>query len=258
MDIITAKLGAKMAQSELKANGQVGYTSPPETVFQTALGEVEGISTYEAPGKLGLVVGNTYTVRLADGDYECVCVGGEVDGLEFHWLGNGGLIGYADTGETFVVVEMEVSPEVTEVGWMTTVIDTNVGASCTVIASETIHTIDPKYLPPSQPKVIDLDSYGIGIGILELVQSGGGVGQSANMKQFWDDITTDRELRLELNYATYRIVIEQCTRMNISATGAACQLSFAFLLVTDSGTTTSVNVAMARSGDDVVLAVKVT
>lgn len=112
-------------------------------------------------------------------------------------------------------------------------------------------------LPMSKPKVIDLDSYGIGTAILGLVQSGGGTAELPNMAQFWNDINTDKELRLEQNYRSYRFRIDQCVLMKTIAQGTTVQLAFSFMVTELDGSTTTASVAIAKSNDVALIAVKV-
>lgn len=108
------------------------------------------------------------------------------------------------------------------------------------------------------PVVVDLDSYGLGVAILQFVQQGGGVGVQSEMGKFWDDISNRDNLRLKMAYDEYFFAIDQCARMYIGDGNVACQLSFALLLVTESGETTNVSVAIARNNNNkAVLAVKV-
>lgn len=107
------------------------------------------------------------------------------------------------------------------------------------------------------PVVVDLDSYVLGAAILQFVQQGGGVGVQSEMGKFWDDISNRDNLRLTMAYGQYFFVIDQCARMYIGDSDVACQLSFALLLVTETGETTNVSVAIARNNNKAVIAVKV-
>lgn len=119
---------------------------------------------------------------------------------------------------------------------------------------EIIHGIDPKYIPEeAYPKIIDLDSYGLGSVILGLVTTGGGIVTLPNMEQFWKDINTNQELRLELNYMEYRFKIDQCVRMNTNLSGSTVQLSFSLMFVQLDGTTVSASVAIAYTGDNAAM-----
>ena len=144
MDIITAKLGANMAISELTANGQIGYEEPAvtEKVFECTI-PADG-SEARIEGPIGLRTDCAYRVTVDGKAYDCHVDYGErvhinsadeaypvyING---DWAYNGGTIVYPyylylryknpnehDT-DGHVIVEMPIK-------------------------EATIHTIDPKYL----------------------------------------------------------------------------------------------------------------
>jgi len=107
-------------------------------------------------------------------------------------------------------------------------------------------SFDPITLAMAKPKVIDLDEYGIGVAILYLFANGGGTQTLENVGQFWSDISTDKELRLEMNYSEWRFVIDQCARMMEPGFGAV-QLSYGFLVTDEEGTSYEIKVSIVRT-----------
>lgn len=104
MDILTAKLGANMAQNDLKANGQIGYA---ETVVTTLVPETK--HDFQPNEDLGGALATTispvpfvsledkieYTIKWNGVDYTCAAV--------ITQLGNLGILGLGDdTGEPFI------------------------------------------------------------------------------------------------------------------------------------------------------------
>lgn len=107
----------------------------------------------------------------------------------------------------------------------------------------------------AKPKVIDLDSYGISEVILGLFAGGGGSMSLEKSEQFWDEVNTDRELRLVATGMGNRFVIDQCTRTFYNE--GVLQIYFAMMIV-DSGTMFPVNVAIVQGGNLTTVYVTVT
>lgn len=68
---------------------------------------------------------------------------------------------------------------------------------------ETVHTINPVYLKPAMPKIINLREYDFGGTTLEqtffaLLSQGGGATTFGYNKQFYDDIATERNIRVRI------------------------------------------------------------
>lgn len=142
---IEVNQAAEKAREELEKSGQVGRTKIgrktvwEETTAQTVL--LEGMNAYIIPiyGSTGVKAGDKVTVIFDGEQYVCTAV--EIDGLV--GFGNFGLIGGAeDTGEPFVYSDITGSGFTG--GLLTTQGEHTYSASVTV---ETIHPIDPKYLP---------------------------------------------------------------------------------------------------------------
>jgi hypothetical protein len=94
---------------------------------------------------IGLEVGKTYTVKLDSGNYTAVCKEETKDGITARTLGNTSIYGEGeDTGESFLVSEVFTAEESVII-----IVDRNQGTHAEIIdlAGETIHPIDPKYLP---------------------------------------------------------------------------------------------------------------
>lgn len=144
-DPIDITQGANKALAILRGSGAVGYAEPGKFLYEADLisGGFPNVTMFIQGGYLiGLEVGKRYTVKNDSGTYNGVCA--EVGGITY--VGNLSLLdssdGAYDTGELYVVVEaiLEGTP-------VTMVADANHGTHITVSTAETIHTIDPKYLP---------------------------------------------------------------------------------------------------------------
>ena len=106
--------------------------------------------------KAGLVAGTTYTVALDSGNYTAVCKRIDSNGESILIIGNAALLGMPgmeDTGESFIVYEGYDS--VSE-SYISVVVDAQAGTRCKVY--ETIHHIDPKFLPGVCLPVVELST----------------------------------------------------------------------------------------------------
>lgn len=168
--------------------GGVGYTEPSKTVFSSAL--ENGIVDTNAEA-LVLNAGETYTVQLDSGTYTAVGKAFANEFVEAVYLGNVtlGLGDEPDTGESFMVVD---SVDLASNERSLFAMDRNNGTHVTVSSVETIHPIDPKYLPEVAPKVIDLDKYGISDIILSLFAQGGGQYESDVKTALWHELEENR------------------------------------------------------------------
>lgn len=156
-DPIDINLGAKKALAILRGSGVVGYTEPGEVIiFDVALADNDGISSYDGIEKLDLTVGNTYTVKMDSGSYSTVCKTTNAEGTEIRYLGNAAALGGDDTGESFTIASAQASIE----GIAVAVADFANGTKCTIIdpMGRTIHPIDPKYLPGVCLPVVEITS----------------------------------------------------------------------------------------------------
>ncbi len=146
MDMITAKLSANMAISELVENGQVGradvkkQTAAEPFVYPAGKNGVDGIkANYEY-----LIEEATYIVTIDGVEYKTV---GRHNGYPIFFIGNELLVdGNEDTGEPFGI-EL---PDDGNLNWSRMVLkekpteDTHVTIE---LVEETVQPIDPKYLP---------------------------------------------------------------------------------------------------------------
>ena len=115
-----------------------------EAVLADAVLEDNGAGTgFCQLTSLGLSAGQTYTVELSDGVHNSVCKETTMEGMPITYLGNMGIIGGEDTGESYVVYDVPIVAS-------TVVQDTN-GGNKVIIKGATIKTLDPKYLPESVP-----------------------------------------------------------------------------------------------------------
>lgn len=106
--------------------------------------------------------------------------------------------------------------------------------------AETVHTIDPKFLPG--PKVIDLTKYTHEITsgmsesfneiILTLFANGGGSQDSIDDDNFWDDVSTDRPLLFVIDAEALApgVTIEAEANSVMRGNGAIGVIEFAFLV----------------------------
>ena len=195
-----------------------------------------------------LVEGESYTVKIASGVYTSVCKKIMLDGMVAGYIGSPKLLGGEDTGEPFCFATADVVAAITALCF-----DFNGGTTMTV--SQETKTIDPKYLPPSQPKVIDLDSYGIGQVIVGLFANGGGTHSMQTNEQFWADISTDSELRLEQADGPFRFVVDHGVSMK--GGNGPVQLSYNFLVMDETGALHNIAVCIGRNGDNIIVNVKV-
>jgi hypothetical protein len=135
-----------MLQS-MKSNGGVGYTEHGKVIVDTELPDILDSAT-QATGISAkgneFEVGKNYTVTTDSGTYLTVCKKIIVDEQELIMLGNAVVWGMEDTGEPFIILLFYEDEQ-----WLIGCIDFNCGTHMTVSTAETIHTIDPKFLPPS-------------------------------------------------------------------------------------------------------------
>lgn len=128
--------------NKLKRSGGVGYTKPGKTVFTA---ELNG-GLYGGVGAIALQGNESYVVTTDKDKFEATCVEVHASGnVTLRWVGNGHLAlpsNLYDTGESFCVYYADQNGTITHGA-----IDANGGSHITVSLPETVHTIDPKYLP---------------------------------------------------------------------------------------------------------------
>ena len=141
MDILTLSLAAKKALREL------GVDATPGKVFLKETTASYGVVTRY----IGLAAGKTYNVSFLGGTFQAVCKAGE----EIRYIGNLSLFieDAENTGEVFCIAE------VVEDGQIGTVWSFSIeGEEFTVSTAETIHPIDPKFLPGVCLPVVELST----------------------------------------------------------------------------------------------------
>ncbi len=146
MDLMAAKLGANMAISELVENGQVGRVESKRQIAAEPViipaGDrtVRGIkANYDY-----LIDGATYIVTIGGVEHKTVCI--------YYWerncyLGNPSLVDVGEnTGEPFGIEIVYHSNM--NFCWIALTENVTKDTPVTIeLLEETIHTIDPKYLP---------------------------------------------------------------------------------------------------------------
>ena len=141
MDLIVLAMAKKYADSRVD-----GLLSGEKTAILADFALSDG--GYEAEGnKIGLEVGKTYTITLDSGTYTGICKMLEADGTTLYCIGNAVDVTGIDTGEPYVVFESAAGS--------TLAFDFNGGTRLTI--SETIVSIDPKYLPGVCLPVVELN-----------------------------------------------------------------------------------------------------
>lgn len=143
MDVITLAM-----VNGLKKKGGVGYvgaaTIYPVTTVQCVASSDENEGFLAIIERVTVTVGETYTVTFDGQKYTCICQG--ADG--YYAVGNPSVMGSGDdTGEPFVLLftpELDVISATTE------------GTHTFSITQETIHQIDPKFIPGAVLQTVTL------------------------------------------------------------------------------------------------------
>ena len=146
MDMITLAMAKAYADSQ-----RLGHVEPAKVVLDVGLTDGSNFE-FNATG-IELKAGETYTVVTESGSFNAVCNG--VDGVLLY-MGNTSLIDPDEgenTGENFCVFLNQ------DFGaWFGVAIDANGGGFIKVTTTETIHPIDPKYLPGVCLPVVELST----------------------------------------------------------------------------------------------------
>lgn len=137
MDMITLALAKKYTDEK------AGYAEPGKTLLETELVDEGGVGTAVVLGHIGLEVGKKYTVTVDSGTYEFV-------GFDGSFAGLGVIVGNEETVCVMEFVDNGVAG--------TMVQDMTNGKHCTVATAETVHPIDPKYLPGVCLPVVEITS----------------------------------------------------------------------------------------------------
>lgn len=152
MDIITAKLGANMAKSDLVASGQIGGEGQTlATIFADGTYVFEtGVYNFNATAPL-YSVGDTITVALDGVEYTSVVKLFEMGGVAVEYVGNPVMLGLEDNGMPFLMQQMNYGGTLfTSIGIIEELESETTQHTLAVYKVEqTITPIDPKYLPPS-------------------------------------------------------------------------------------------------------------
>lgn len=236
MDMMSVAMAKTYADSQ-----RLGYSDVVDTLIQPEMSVKKQWEVFEY---IPLVYGDTYIVVYDGEEYECKCL--EHNGSNY--IGDIRLY----TNQTSVVEKFLVMDVSTR-----DIFVVNDGITHTISVyhrNKNIKPVDNDYLF----KIIDLDKYGIGTVILELLAVGGGITTIADATQFWDDINTEQKLRLEMIYDTYRFKIDQYVRMTMALNDSVVQLAYSFMVVRPDGSTLSVNVAIAyNENGGAIIALKV-
>lgn len=144
-----------LAMAKAYSDSKGGYAKPGEVLAKVNLEPDDLTGAYNfIDGKIGLEVGNTYTVTTDSGKYSCVCQ--EYDGDIY--IGNHDVLdGVSDSGERFCICEYSET-EGGETVWFTDFCDLDGGKTIAVSSTETIVPIDPKFLPGVCLPVVEITS----------------------------------------------------------------------------------------------------
>lgn len=136
-----------VAQAKSRVLRELGVKTEPGKVLLKETTASYGVVTEY----IGLAVGKTYNVSFLGGTFQAVCKAGE----EIRYIGNLSLLieDAENTGEAFCIAE------VVEDGENGTVWSFSVeGEEFTVSTAETIHPINPKFLPGVCLPVVELET----------------------------------------------------------------------------------------------------
>ena len=149
---------------KLLKNGGVGYTKPAKVIGSIELNDTqESMGTFFEDSILvskfqALKEGETYVVKTDSGTFERVCSSFIEAGRTINFIGNLAVLGGEDNGDSFLV---GTAPSLNEPEFIELIaVDFNFSSHITVSEAETVHPIDPKYLPEeATPKIINLEDY---------------------------------------------------------------------------------------------------
>lgn len=121
------------------------------------------------------------------------------------------------------------------------------------IETETIHTIDQKYLPEDMmTKVIDLSQYGsatdsISNVILWLFQTGGSSHAFDDVGSFWEDVKTERILTLQIPMGSLEFIVTAPVIYREASSKKVYQVAFSVMLYENTKNSThNINVVINR------------
>lgn len=154
MDAVTLALAKAYTNSQ-----RIAYIEPGKVLIEHEIVSDEGLD-FGLP-LIDLVPGRKYTVTLFDGvesvsgEYEAMEIRIEEENYHVVYLGNPSIFGWEDNGELFLVAsgKFGTEGEFGVVGALGGAID-----NITVETTETIHPIDPKFLPGAVVLETDLSA----------------------------------------------------------------------------------------------------
>lgn len=142
MDLIT------LAMAKAYTDNKGGYVEPGKVMWKGKLTATDDrFSAVNFDNPIGLEVGKSYTVTTDSGTYTGISkeYGNTIV------IGNTAIMGGDDSGESYTVIEALAD----EPG---SVLDFNGGTSATISTHETIHPIDPKFLPKGGVGYVETDT----------------------------------------------------------------------------------------------------
>jgi hypothetical protein len=223
---------------------------PAKLILDESLGADEngdfgGATNYVDRNTSGnkIIEGKSYTVTTDSGSYTSVCKKISFGDESLLFVGNGKLFGLEDTGESFFV-----SSQFDVNSYLLICADFNSGNHIKAELAETIHHIDPKFLPGvCLPKVLNLAEYGNMNDILAAyVGNGGGAGNNIQAGAFWKDANTDSPLQLVVTTDEMRVVINADSIIFMD--GELYSVAFNFMMILDASPI-KITVCISRSTD---------
>lgn len=137
MDVITLAM-----LNSMKKNGAVGSVESGKKLITMEL--TDGRYLDDTRTESVFEIGKTYTITVDGVDYTVKSLEGSAFDVDV-MLGNLGVLGGTDTGEPFIIYEAFDNGD--DNVWVLAAAVNNGATSITVSTPETVHTIDPKYLP---------------------------------------------------------------------------------------------------------------
>lgn len=247
----TARLAANMVERDLKNSGQVGYTEKNVFTFD---GNTEG--------RLQFPFYPLYKISNKVPDISTlVKLTANMGGVEYELAAE-----YCTilTGELGAIIQVEVSGTLVEVARIINTagdaseeyiglyaISTEQGYLAAIEFAETIHPINPKYLPGvCLPKVIDLDTYGdtpVGTILGTLMASGGGQERATGIDGLFADLDTDSPVVFKFTVSGVGSIGVSGATIVKEATKGVTGFSFQCITVLNNSLT-RVSVIMDRTG----------
>ena len=132
-----------------------GYTEPGAVIHDTELfldNAGDSVTKHTAAvNGIVLELGKSYSVTTDSGTFSAVAKKTAIENMTLYYLGNIKLLGAEDTGESFLVISAFENEE-----YYVMCIDYSGGSHMKVETAETIHPIDPKFLPGAVLPVVEL------------------------------------------------------------------------------------------------------